>query len=425
MAIISLNGSNYPTWKIQCRMALMKEGLWGIVSGRENAPPDGEAERRAKFGARRDRALAILVLSVEPTLLYLLGDSEDPVVVWKKLLDHFQKKTWANKLELNRRLYSLKLREGDSIQEHMKRMVEIFEELAVIGDPVQEEDQVIHLLAGLPESYSMLVTALEANADVPKMDVVMERLLHEERKQKDKESNAKQKDQDDDAVQPPALEDLYNCGKMGHIQWNCPLDEKPQYRRKDSRYKANTALYKSKGNHGSDSECDALMVSHAFKVSNCSMGSWIVDSGATSHMCGSKTPFVELCNLNQPMEVTLGDGNVLNVARQGVVSLKMKLSDGSVRRCKLLDVLYVPGLAYNLLSVSKAAESGNMTNFLMQMVVRYSTRTRGWLLKQSSVEASTISTVKRAPRLMSHNRNRRRWYGTGGMVIWGCKTYKG
>ena len=112
MAIISLNSSNYPTWKTQCRMALMKEGLWGIVSGTENAPPDGEAERRAKLGARRDRALAIIVLSVEPMLLYLLGDPEDPVVVWKKLLDYFQKKTWANKLELRRRLYSLKLSGG-------------------------------------------------------------------------------------------------------------------------------------------------------------------------------------------------------------------------------------------------------------------------------------------------------------------------
>jgi hypothetical protein len=47
----------------------------------------------------------------------------------------------------------------------------------------------------------------------------------------------------------------------------------------------------------------------------------------------------------------------------------MKLSDGGVRRCKLLDVLYVPGLAYNLLSVSKAVESGSMTT-LLQMVVR-------------------------------------------------------
>ena len=47
--------------------------------------------------ARRDRALAMMVLSVDPTLLYLLGDPEDPVTVWKKLSDQFQKKTWANK----------------------------------------------------------------------------------------------------------------------------------------------------------------------------------------------------------------------------------------------------------------------------------------------------------------------------------------
>ena len=58
------------------------------------------------------------------------------------------------------------------------------EELAVVGDPLQEEDQVIHLLASLPESYSMPVAALEANADVPKTEVVMERVLYEGRKQK-------------------------------------------------------------------------------------------------------------------------------------------------------------------------------------------------------------------------------------------------
>ena len=33
-----------------------------------------------------------IVLSVEPTLLYLLGDHDDPVAAWKKLCDHFQRK---------------------------------------------------------------------------------------------------------------------------------------------------------------------------------------------------------------------------------------------------------------------------------------------------------------------------------------------
>lgn len=79
--------------------------------------------------------------------------------------------------------------------------------------------------------------------------------------------------------------------------------------------------------------------------------------------CGSEKLFVELQPVKQPMEVTLGDGHVLKVAGQGVVSLKMKLPDGNVRRCKLLDVLYVPALAYNLLSVSKAAENGKVTKF--------------------------------------------------------------
>ena len=39
-------------------------------------------------------------LSVELPLLYLIGDPEDPGVVWKKLQDQFQKKTWTNKLAL-------------------------------------------------------------------------------------------------------------------------------------------------------------------------------------------------------------------------------------------------------------------------------------------------------------------------------------
>ena len=37
---VPLNGANYPTWKVQCRMALAcaRDGLWGIVSGTETEP---------------------------------------------------------------------------------------------------------------------------------------------------------------------------------------------------------------------------------------------------------------------------------------------------------------------------------------------------------------------------------------------------
>ena len=130
---------------------------------------------------RRDRALAMIVLSVDPTLLYLLGpDPKNPAVVWKKLADQFQKKTWANKLALQRKLYNLKLKYGQSMQKYVKMLIEIFDELSIIGDPLDEENQVVHLLASLAESYDMLVTALESSPEVPKLQIVTERLLYED-----------------------------------------------------------------------------------------------------------------------------------------------------------------------------------------------------------------------------------------------------
>ena len=65
----------------------------------------------------------------------------------------------------------------------------------------------------------------------------------------------------------------------------------------------------------------------------------------------------------KPQEVSLGDGHVSKAAAQGVVLLEMKPPGGKIRKCKLIDVLYVPKLSYSLLGVSKAAESGKTTKF--------------------------------------------------------------
>ena len=75
VSVTPLNGTNYPSWKVQCGMVLVREGLWGIVAGTEEPPdPAADAGRYAKYVARKDRALATIVLAVDPTLLYLLGD---------------------------------------------------------------------------------------------------------------------------------------------------------------------------------------------------------------------------------------------------------------------------------------------------------------------------------------------------------------
>ena len=96
------------------------------------------------------------MLAVEPSLLYLIGaDPTDPVVVWKALANHFQRDPWANKLELKRKLFSMRLAEGGSVQNHIKSLTEVCDQLSAVGEPVKEEDRVVYLLASLPECYSV------------------------------------------------------------------------------------------------------------------------------------------------------------------------------------------------------------------------------------------------------------------------------
>lgn len=181
--IVPLNESNYPTWKLQVKMLLIKEGLYGFVSGAEAEPSSTDVGALAKYRIRRDKALANIVLAIDPKLLYLISDDPtDPAIVWTKLSDTFQKKSWSNKLRLRKRLYSMRLKNDGSLQDYLKTCVELFNEMAVIGDALSEEDKVISLLASLPDTYSVLVTALEAQDSVPSWEVVQERLLHEEAK---------------------------------------------------------------------------------------------------------------------------------------------------------------------------------------------------------------------------------------------------
>lgn len=162
----------------------------------------------------QDRALATIVLAVDPSLLYLIGNLENPVNIWEKLADQFEKKMWATRLDLRRKLHSA--------QEHIKVMVELFDALSIAGKNIKE-DRVVYLLASLPESYSVLVTALEVNEDVPKLEVVIERILHQERKFNDRSEASLTKESamtSHGSSRGKSKMKCYHCRRTRHIK-NC------------------------------------------------------------------------------------------------------------------------------------------------------------------------------------------------------------
>ena len=192
---------------------------------------------------------------------------------------------------LRRKLHNLKLKDGQSVQKHIKTLMEIFDELSIIGDPSDEENQVVHLLASLPESYDMLVTALEASPNVPKLAVITERLLHEERK-KEKEVAG------DAEVKAMALKHrkarkgpkCHHCRKIGHIKRECWKLAESSGKDHDAHprsivkkpHKKQKACATEQEETDKDEEIVGLVAEHALATSKKS--NWIVDSGAACHM---------------------------------------------------------------------------------------------------------------------------------------------
>ena len=74
---------------------------------------------------------------------------------------------------------------------------------------------------------------------------------------------------------------------------------------------------------------------------------------------------MQLFPLKNPVEIKLGDGHILKATAQGTVKVTTVPVFGRdrSRRCSLNDVLFVPELAYNLLSVPKIVERGNQVYF--------------------------------------------------------------
>ena len=149
------------------------------------------------------------------------------------------------------------------------------------------------------------------------------------------------------------------CNKTGHFKRDCAEfakvkdQSKPVQTQRKTKLGAFKVTITADNKNSSDSESTGLVVQHV--LSACSNGhdQWILDSGATCHMCNDAAMFDDLRPLPKPLNVTLGDGRNVQAVGQGNVVLMMNLSHGK-ESCTLHNVLLVPDLAYNLISVREA-----------------------------------------------------------------------
>jgi len=179
-SIEKLDRNNWNTWKFQMKHLLMAKGLWNLVDGSEVLASEATA---ALFQSRLHKAFSTIVLAMDSAQLYLVTSCEEPKQAWNALKKHFERETLANKLLLKKQYFRSEMKEGTSVDQHLRHMKDITDKLAAIGAPISEEDQVVTLLGSLPRSFATLVTAIEARMDGVSLDYVQQALIHEEMKQ--------------------------------------------------------------------------------------------------------------------------------------------------------------------------------------------------------------------------------------------------
>ena len=84
---------------------------------------------------------------------------------------------------------------------------------------------------------------------------------------------------------------------------------------------------------------------------------WIIDSGASQHISARRERFANYSPIS-PLKIQIGDGSEIEAIGMGDISLQTEASEITLR-----DVLYVPTIGSNLLSVAKVVDHGHRMLF--------------------------------------------------------------
>jgi transposase InsO family protein len=355
LRIAKLNSTNYQTWKFKLELLLIKEDVWQVVS--EDAPDTITQAWRTKDC----KARATIGLLLEDSQLHLVRKETTARGMWQALKLYHEKSTLSNKVSLLRKLCALKLTETGNMEDHLAHMEDLIDQLSSLGETLAEQLTVALFLSSLPESYSTLITALETRPEADLTVHLVKNKLIEEFKRRNESSAATsyRLDQDLQALKITQSGTRHTnskqtslvcffCKKPNHLKKECRKYLEWKKKHPDHKAKAVQQYDEEVSDYESDQQC-------CFRAGESnSRDVWYIDSGASSHMCSNRNFFTEL-NDQQTGQVILADGQKLSTLGIGNGYLNC-ITDSEQREIKFTDILYVPQLKGNLLSVRKLTE---------------------------------------------------------------------
>jgi hypothetical protein len=185
MEIEKFNGKSFELWKLKMEDMLVDRDQWITID--PGTAPTGTSVDDWKKLDRKVKSTIRLCLSDS----VLLNVSEEATTkdLWDKLGKLYQSKSLVNKIFLRKKLYNPRMRDGDSVAEHLNTFNTVVSQLVSVEIKISDEDKCISLLCSLPDSWDSLVVAIGSNTTALKFDEVVSSLLSEEMRQKNMEGH--------------------------------------------------------------------------------------------------------------------------------------------------------------------------------------------------------------------------------------------
>lgn len=387
--VTKLSATNYMMWSLQVHALLEGYDLGDHLDG--SVPPpaaivtiDGvqSVNPAHTLWKRQDRLVySGLIGSITPTVQPLVSTSKTAADIWKTLADTYAKPSRGHiqQLRLQIKNWSKGTR---SIDEYIQGFTTRFDQLALLGKPIEHDDQIEYILGGLPEEYKSTVDQLEGRNIAPSVIEIHEKLLNREAKLLTVSTlPAILPITANTATAPYSGRPQQSQSQHNRQSQNWNKNSSPRYQnQRDNRSVAGRG-YQGKcqlcGTYGhSARRCNQLVT---YKPSNnnnyegssyppwqpkanIAMGSqhedshWIMDSGTTHHL----TSDLHNLNLHKPYNgddaVVIGDGTGLKISHTGSLSLP-SLS----RPLHLTNVLCVPNIHKNLISIYRLCNANKVS----------------------------------------------------------------
>ncbi|XP_062179504.1 uncharacterized protein LOC133884164 [Phragmites australis] len=161
----TLTRTNYQDWSLLMRVNLQAQGLWQAVE-----PEEGEVVEY-----REDRlALAAILRAVPPEMLGSLARKRTARSAWeavKTVRVGVQRVREANAQQLLKQFGEMSFKEGESVDEFLLRIVDLANNIRILGRDITDAEIVKKMLQVVPEHLEQIVVSIETLLDVNELSV--------------------------------------------------------------------------------------------------------------------------------------------------------------------------------------------------------------------------------------------------------------